>query len=144
LIYDRIHPRLQRRFRNQPPQPNANVLAWLDAIDNDTLYVSVITIGEICKGIDRLPEGKRRTGLVNWFTTELRPWFAGRILPVTDEIADRWGALDALQQRRGRPLNTSDGLIAATALEHGLTIVTRNVRDFDGLGLSILDPWNKA
>ena len=126
------------------PQPNAKVLAWLESVDNDTLYLSVITIGDIRRGINRLEKGKRRTFLENWFTTELRPWSAGRILPVTDEIADRWGALDAQQQRRGRPLNTSDGLIAATSLEHGLIVVTRNLRDFHDLGAGVVDPWNEA
>lgn len=77
------------------PQPDAKVLAWLDSIDADLFYLSVITLGEIRTGIDRLPEGKQRRFLNDWCTAELRPWLAGRILPVTEAIAERWGALAA-------------------------------------------------
>ena len=77
-----------------------------------------------------------------WLEQYLLPLFGGRILPVTLSIGDRWGVLDAQRQLRGRPLNTADGMIAATALEHGLTIVTRNVRDFIGLGVTVLNPWD--
>jgi predicted nucleic acid-binding protein len=71
----------------------------------------------------------------------LRPWFSGRILPVTDSIAERWGVLSSEQKLKGRPLSMADGLIAATALEYGLTMVTRNRKDFTGLGLVVLNPW---
>ena len=74
----------------------------------------------------------------------MRPWFEGRILPVTENIAERWGTLTAEQRRRGRQITMADGLIAATALEHGLVLVTRNVKDFDGLGITILNPWESA
>ena len=124
------------------PQPEAKVLAWLDSIDPELLYLSVMTLGEIRTGIDRLPEGKQRSFLNNWFTSELLPWLAGRVLPVTDVIAERWGALDAKQRLQGRPLNTADGLIAATAAVYGLTMVTRNVDDFRGLGVTLLNPWD--
>ena len=124
------------------PQPEAKVLAWLDSNDPELLYLSVMTLGEIRTGIDRMPEGKQRTFLNYWFTDELLPWLAGRILPVTDVIAERWGALDAKQRLQGRPLNTADGLIAATAAVHGLTMVTRNVEDFSGLGVVLLNPWD--
>lgn len=82
--------------------------------------------------------------LERWLEAELRPWFAGRILPVDEAVADRWGALDGERQLEGAALNTADGLIAATALEHGLTLVTRNVKHFRGLGLKILNPWEEA
>ena len=78
----------------------------------------------------------------SWFHNELLVWFHGRILPVTHLIADRWGMLDGECQLKGTPLNTADGMIAATALEHGLTLVTRNARDFAGLGVVILNPWD--
>jgi len=72
---------------------------------------------------------------------EVKEWFAGRILPITDAVAERWGRLEAKRQRLGLPLNIADGQIAATALEHGLTLVTRNVDDFRELGLEIYNPW---
>jgi predicted nucleic acid-binding protein len=71
----------------------------------------------------------------------MRPWFAGRILPVTETIAERWGMLTAEQRRQGRQIGMADGLTGATALEHGLSLATRNVKDFDGLGVTIINPW---
>jgi predicted nucleic acid-binding protein len=91
-----------------------------------------------------MPESRRRGQLEEWLETALLPLFAGRVLPVTREIAERWGKLDGTRQLMGRPLNAPDGMIAATALEHGLTVVTRNVKDFEGLGVTILNPWNAA
>ena len=88
------------------------------------------------QGLVVLPEGRRRAELEKY--TDLIIWFRGRVLPVTHSIADRWGALDGECQLRGTPLNTADGMIAATALERGLTVVTRNVRDFAGLGVNDL------
>jgi predicted nucleic acid-binding protein len=79
-----------------------------------------------------------------WFETELLAWFRGRILPVTHSIADRWGALDGQCQLKGTPLNTADGMIAATALDCDLTLVTRNVKDFAGLGGVVFNPWDSA
>ena len=80
--------------------------------------------------------------LEEWLEVFLLPLFGPRILPVTQDVADRWGILAARRQRSGTPLATADGLIAATALEHRLTLVTRNERDFGGLGLDLLNPWN--
>lgn len=124
------------------PQPEARVLAWLDSIDPELFYLSVMTLGEIRTGIDRMPEGKQRRFLNDWFANELRPWLAGRILSVNEAIAERWGALDAQQTRQGRPLNIADGIIAATAAEHGLTVVTRNVDHFRNLGVPLFNPWD--
>lgn len=85
-----------------------------------------------------LPESNKRRELRDWLDLVMRPWFAGRLLPVTEEIAERWGMLTAEERHRGRQLTMADGLIAATALEHGLTLATRNVKDFEHLGVSIL------
>ena len=90
-----------------------------------------------------LPQGRRRTELEKWFHTNLLNWFRDRILPVTHSIADRWGVLDGQCQLRGTPLNTADGMIAATALEHDLTVVTCNVRDFTSLGVEIFNPLGR-
>jgi predicted nucleic acid-binding protein len=101
-------------------------------------------IGEIRKGIVLLPLGRRRTALETWFQTDLLIWFRDRVLPVTQAIGDRWGVLDGQCQMKGTPLNTADGMIAATAIEHGLTVVTRNVKDFAGLGVEVFNPWDAA
>jgi len=122
-------------------QPEKRVVQWLEAASDEQLFVSVVTLGELRKGFAILPAGKRRVFLKAWMQEELWPWFAGRILPITQSIADRWGRLDADCQLRGTPLNTADGMIAATALEHDLTVVTRNVKDFTHLSVAIFSPW---
>jgi predicted nucleic acid-binding protein len=103
--------------------------------------MSAVSFGELRRGIILRAPGKRRTELELWLETDLSILFSGRILPVTKETADRWGVLDATCQLRGTPANTVDGMIAATALEHGLIVVTRNVKDFADLGVDILNPW---
>jgi predicted nucleic acid-binding protein len=123
-------------------RPDPRVVAWLKAQPPTRLYLSAVTIGEIRKGLVVLPQGRRRIELEAWFHTDLLVWFRNRILPVTDSIADRWGVLEGQCQLKGTPLNTADGMIAATALEHDLTLVTRNVKDFAGLGVVLLNPWD--
>jgi predicted nucleic acid-binding protein len=124
------------------PRPQPSVSAWLDDADDDQLYFSVVSLGEILKGVTLLSESKRRSQLQEWLDETLRPWFEGRILPVNQPIAERWGVLAGQCQMKGRPLKVADGLIAATALEHDLTIVTRNVKDFAGLGVAVFNPWD--
>lgn len=87
---------------------------------------------------------KRRDGLQEWLDATLRPWFEGRILPVTAPIAERWGVLSGECRSQGKQVKVADGLIVATALQHKLTIVTRNVKDFAGLGATVLNPWDEA
>jgi len=124
------------------PNPDPLVLDWFQQIDPDLLFVSVITVGELRRGIEDLPIGKRRASLELWLETRLPGWFEANLLPVTKNIAQRWGKLSSQAKREGTPLATADGLIAATAFEHDLTLVTRNVKDFTGLGISLLNPWN--
>jgi predicted nucleic acid-binding protein len=124
--------------------PDVRVAAFLRSAGKESVFLSVMTIGEICKGIDMLPVSRKRTMLQDWFDLDVRAWFAGRILPVTESIAERWGHLAAAARQRGIAATDVDGVIAATALEHGLTLVTRNVRDFAGLGVVLLNPWNAA
>ena len=108
-------------------KPDLRVLAWMDAADERTLYLSALTVGEIRKGIVTLVEGKRRAQLESWLEIELRGRFASRILPVDDAVADRWGLLAGEMKQKGKPMPTVDAMIAATALHHNLTVVTRNV-----------------
>ena len=126
---------------NRRGDPNPLVKQWLEAADTGSLYASVLTLAEIRFGVELLPPSKRRMQLEEWLDRDLPAWFDGRVLPVDRLIADRWGVLRAQAQRKGRPLSVVDGLLAATALEHGLTIVSRNVSDFAVLGLAVLNPW---
>ncbi len=125
-------------------QPEGRVEKWIAAQNLDRLFVSAVSFGELRKGILLLSSGKRRTELEAWIEADLPALFSGRILSVTRSIAERWGGLDAGRQLAGRPLNIADGMIAATALEHDLTVVTRNVKDFDQLGVPIFNPWGAS
>jgi predicted nucleic acid-binding protein len=116
----------------------------VDDTDDELLFFSVISLGEIFKGLTILPESKRRRELQQWVDETLRPWFEGRILPVSESVSERWGTLAGERHLKGRPLSVSDGLIAATALEHELTVVTRNVKHFGDLGVGAFNPWNDA
>ncbi len=126
------------------PSPDARVAAFLKDAGKEQVYLSVLTLGEMRKGVASLPDGNRRRPLAEWTETSMRPWFASRILPVTEEIAERWGVLAAEAKLRGIGLSVVDGLIAATALEHDLMLVTRNAKDFVKLGVTILNPWEVA
>ena len=119
---------------NRPGGPNAGA--------RTSARLSVITLAEIQKGIELLDEGKRRTQLEQWLMQDLETWFSGRVLYVDRQVSRRWASLVAQGTRRGRPLPTVDSLIAATALAHDLTIVTRNVRDFETTGAATLNPWS--
>ena len=106
------------------------------------MYLGVVSVGELRRGLTVLPQSKRRQRLEHWLEQYLLPLFADRILPVTQGVADRWGVLGGECELRGSPLNTADGMIAATALERDLTGVTRNVKDFAGLGVTVFNPWD--
>ena len=126
------------------PQPEPKVQTWVAAQNLDTLFISAVSFGELRKGIVLRSPGKRRKELESWIEDDLSILFSSRTLPVTRSIAERWGMLDAEQQLAGRPLNMADGMIAATALEYDFTVVTRNVQDCSGLGVTVLNPWDKA
>lgn len=98
-------------------------------------------MGELRKGAALLQPSARRTQIEHLIEVLVPAWFAGRILPVTQAIAERWGVLEAHRQLAGLPFGVADGMIAATALEHGLTVATRNTKHFEGLGLSLINPW---
>jgi predicted nucleic acid-binding protein len=123
------------------PNPEPRVIEWMDAADEALLYLSVLTLGEIRKGIAGLAQGKRRTHLETWLEVDLQARFSGRILAIDFVIADRWGLLAAESKRKGKTLSVIDGLLAATALHHNLTVVSRNGRDFTAAEVQVLNPW---
>ena len=114
----------------------------MDEVDERTLYLSALILGEIRKGIVALPESKRRTQLEAWLEIDLRERFDGRILSVDVAIADRWGRLTGELKRKGKPMPTIDAIIAATALHHNLTVVSRNVNDFKNAEVPVFNPWD--
>ena len=120
------------------PKPNPNVVAWFKPLPAETLHVSVLTLGELRQGVENTVNSIRREKLRLWLETVVAGWFGNRVLPVDAAIADRWGRLIAAT---ARPLPAVDSLVAATALVHGLRIVTRNVRDFNLPGVDVIDPW---
>lgn len=118
--------------------PDRHVVEWVAARPPSTLYLSVLTLGEIRKGIGALSDRKHRATLADWLETDLPAFFSGRVLAIDERVADRWGRLLATARR---PLPAVDSLLAATASSHDLVMVTRNARDFAGLGISVIDPW---
>lgn len=123
------------------PQPNLNVVAWLAEVDEDRVHMSVVTLAEIRHGIEMMPLGRRRERLMSWLTDELPARFEGRILAVDQRIAETWGIMMARSQKAGAQLGAMDAFFAATAHAHGLTLVTRNVRDFARTMIPLVDPW---
>ncbi len=118
--------------------PHPGVVDWFNQRPARSLYISVLTIGELRKGIEAMVEGARKTSFLDWLENDLRQYFAGRILPIDVPTAERWGQLCAVAER---PLPVIDSLLAATALEHGLILVTRNQSDFDLPGVRVFNPW---
>lgn len=123
-------------LRRKSPDPG--VVTWFSQRPPATLHLSVLTLGEIRKGIEGVGDEVRKQSLIDWLETDLLTFFTGRILDVNGAVADRWGRLVAAA---GRPLPTIDSLLAATALEHDLVLVTRNTKDFAGLPVEVFNPW---
>ena len=122
------------------PRPDLGLAAWLDGIDEGSVFLSVVTLAELCHGIDRMA-GARRIRLEAWLTDELPARFEGHILAIDPIVANACGRCLARCQRAGRPIGAMDALVAATAEVHDLTLVTRNVTDFKASGISVLNPW---
>ena len=122
-------------------RPNPGLVEWLNDVDEDEVFLSVVTFVELRHGIGRMAEGARRKKLDEWLRSELPLRFEGRIALVDGAVADECGRLVARCETGGRPINTMDALIAATAQVHGLTLVTRNVSDFQFSLKTILNPW---
>ena len=122
------------------PAPDALVLAWTGDTPEGSCFLSAITLGEVMGGVSRLPAGKRRARLEAWFEGLLIR-YESRIIPVDAAVARQWGRLAGELARRGAPTSMADGLIAATAIRHGLRLATRNIADFKPFGVELVDPW---
>lgn len=122
-------------------RPSSRVTQWMEQQEELSLYLSVITFGEIHKGIGRLPAGRKQRELREWVERQLTRRFSGRILEVDREVAARWGEISAAAENAGRTIPVLDGLLAATALNSGLTFVTRNTGHVREIGVPVFDPW---
>ena len=123
------------------PSPNPAVLAWLAAQEEASLFISVLTLGELRRGVERLPASRKREALTAWLESELSARFSGRILSIDEAVAAQWGVMQARAERAGARLPAIDSLIAATAMAHHLTVVSRNIQDMEASGVSLLNPW---
>ncbi len=122
-------------------EPNSAVVNWLDKQDEQTLFLSVLNLGELQKGISKLPDGTKKDELQAWVALDLVERFAGRILDIDLETALCWGKLQGEAEQAGEKLPAMDSLIAATAAAHGLIVVTRNVKDIERCGVNVCNPW---
>ena len=122
-------------------RPDQHLVAWMDAIDEESLFISVITVGELQRGIERLPDSHRKTELLSWMNIGLIPRFAGRMIVLDAPTMSLWGSMTARLEATGHPLAVMDSLIAASALYQHLIVATRNVADFLPTGVQIINPW---
>ncbi|MFN0118647.1 MAG: type II toxin-antitoxin system VapC family toxin [Elusimicrobiota bacterium] len=123
--------------------PKDSVIDWIKKTPEELLYLSVLTIGEIRKGASRIPSSRRRVEIESWIETDLIYRFEKRVLPITYDIVDRWGQLDAFMESKGSLVCVIDGLLVATAFHHHLTLVTRNTKDIEKTGIEFFDPWSE-
>lgn len=123
------------------PRPNSGVVTWTAEADEDRLFISVVTLAELRHGIDRLAAGRRRDRLDSWLQHDLPNRFGERVLPVTIDVADKWGRIVTKCEALGRPIGVMDAFIAATADVHKLAVVTRNESDFQSAVASMVNPW---
>jgi predicted nucleic acid-binding protein len=126
------------------PKPEPKVLSFIAACPLDELYISTVTLAELRFGIERLDAGGRRDELNRWLTHTVRPMFNQRVLPVTEDILFRWRVLMEEGRKAGHTYSQPDLIIAATALHHGFTVVTRDRDDFDKAGVTVINPWQET
>ena len=122
-------------------KPSGEVIKWIKKEAENNLFISVLTLGEIHKGIEKLPESKRKEELHNWVENDLKERFWKRIISVDIQVAMIWGKIQGMAERAGRPMPAIDSLIAATGITHHLTVVTRNTLDMSKSGVALLNPW---
>ena len=122
-------------------QPDSRLVQWIDAMDEERLYLSVISIGEIKKGIEKLPDSSCRSALEQWLEDDLFLRFRDKILPIDTQVMLAWGELAATLERQGKSMPAMDSLIAAIALQGKLNLVTRNEDDFVYSGVPVINPW---
>ena len=123
------------------PAPDAAVLSWMRERDSSDLFVSAMTLGELHRGVSKLPASRRRDDLSAW-VQQLEAGFENRVLAFTKETATGWAQMCAKAEAAGKPMAAFDSIIAATALEHGLALVTRNLRDFEQAPVRLINPWS--
>lgn len=123
---------------------NPGVVSWLTQVAESRLFLSVITLGEIQKGIAKLDESPQKNHLQTWLDEDMEQRFSGRILPIDAEVSKRWGVLQGEAQRAGRPVPVVDSQLAATAIVNDLRMVTRNTRGFESFPLQLLNPWSSS
>lgn len=126
------------------PRPDPGVVAWLAEVDEDRVFLSVVTLAELRHGIARMTDGSRRKRLDEWLRNELPLRFEGRVLSIDAVVADAWGEVVAAREAKGRPIDVMDAFIAAVARTHGLTLVTRNAEDFKAFVKAVINPWNES
>ena len=124
-------------------QPNLHVVKWVDSMDEDKLFLSAVTIGEIKRGIEKLADSTRKSALAEWLEGDLLLRFTDRILPIDTPVMLVWGQLTADLEKQGRPMPAIDSLIAATCLQARLDLVTRNESDFAHSGVAVVNPWEQ-
>ena len=124
------------------PRPEPRVVAWLADVDEDRVFLSVVTLAELQHGIEILPVDSKRKRLLAWLDEDLLERFESRIIDVTPAVARDWGAVRVLAQRAGKPIGAMDAFFAATARVRGLTLVTRNDSDYKAVGVELLNPWS--
>lgn len=123
-------------------KPDRRVAKWIDGSDEDSLYLSVLTLGEIQKGIAKLGAGARKSLLQKWLDSDLRQRFLRRVLPVSEEVALAWGNIQGKAEAAGAPIPTIDGLLGATAIVHHCAIATRDESGVAATGADVFNPWN--
>lgn len=124
-------------------RPEGRVLAWLDSLDEDRTFISVVSIAEIRRGVALMADGRKRDVLADWLARDLPQRFEHRVIPVEERVALAWGDLMGEAKRSGRGMSSMDGLIAATAIANDLVLATRNIKDFGGFGIDLIDPWGE-
>jgi predicted nucleic acid-binding protein len=121
--------------------PEKKVVSWISRIPEESLFLSVFTIAELHKGIEKLPAGKRKTKLHDWINIDLKNRFENRILVFDLNAAEKWGSIQSAAERSGAPVSLIDGFICSIALTHKMTLVTRNTKDMAAVGIPMLNPW---